>query len=445
MAARASREVLNVILNGRVVGRLERDGPFEYDKAWLDWDKSIPVCSSLPLREGTYDGYKLLAAFDNLLPDSPLVRRMIVERSGLDVESTQPFDMLKGLGRDCIGALQFLPEEVAPSIPAPPTGRPIAFDQIASRVRSLSQRPLALSSDERDFRISVAGAQNKTALLFFEGEWMVPDGTTPSTHILKPQMGKVWFDGGYVDYSASVQNEHLAMLICRSLGLKVAETEVLRLEEDLLVLSVKRFDREFDSMGNLWRIPQQDFCQALGLMLNRKYEANGGPGIGKCLDFLSTGERARQDRRQFMMAQLAFWLIGANDGHAKNFSTFLTSAGVRLTPLYDITSAQWQRSQNQLKAESFNLAMSVGKSRHRRFDDVLPKHFMQTAEEVKFDVKDLRGIMIALVTALPGAIEAAEAEAERIDSASVRMVEAIDIAARKRAALIEALLNERIS
>lgn len=442
MGRKRKSGILNVALNGRSVGALLRaaDGAtrFEYARGWLDWEYAIPVSRSMPLVDRPFAGTPVRAVFDNLLPDDERIRSRIAAHVG--AEGTDAFSMLAALGRDCVGALQFLPEGMAPEPPGPPSGEPLTEDDIAERIGSLAAAPLGMRGGDDAFRISLAGAQDKTALLFHNGQWMLPTGTTPTTHILKPRIGMVQTVHGDVDMTESVQNEHLCMALCRALGLPVAKTGILRLPGDLLVLSVERFDRRLDRKGRLLRLPQEDMCQALGVLPTLKYESDGGPGIEACLDLLKSSDEPDNDRRIFMKAQIAFWLIGATDGHAKNFSLFLKPRGrFAMTPLYDILSTQWQYDRRQIPKNAMRLAMATGDRRRREVAEIAPRHFEQTARRAGFAVADLHMAMAELVEALPNA--ARTLEAESCDRVPEAMVRAIMNAAAERAEQLEAYLH----
>ncbi len=442
MGRRRKSAVLTVAMNRRVVGSLARaaDGAtrFTYAREWLDWEHAIPVSRSLPLVDRAFTGLPVRAVFDNLLPDDERIRARIAAR--VRAEGIDAFSMLAAIGRDCVGALQFLPEGEPPAPPGPPEGELLGEAAIIERIRSLSIAPLGMRGGDDGFRISLAGAQDKTALLRHDGQWLEPSGTTPTTHILKPQIGRVQTSQGQVDMGDSVQNEHFCMELCRALGLAVAHTEIFKLEDDLLVLGIERFDRRLDSKGRLLRLPQEDMCQALGVPPTGKYESDGGPGIGDCLDLLKSGDAPDDDRRAFMKAQIIFWMIGATDGHAKNFSLSLEPQGrFRLTPLYDILSTQWQHDRGQISSTAFRLAMAIGDKRRYRVNAIAPRHFEQTAKRAGYPIAALHEVMAEILERLPKAIGAVQ---EAIDpNVPAAMVEAITKAAERRAAEIEAYLN----
>jgi len=270
--------------------------------------------------------------------------------------------------------------------------------------RSLGE-PLEQEQGQNDeFRISLAGAQEKTALLYRNGIWQRPTQTTPTTHILKLPLG-VSHQG--IDLSTSVENEWLCSQIVKAYGIPVANCRIETFD-DYKVLVVERFDRRLASEGNWYlRLPQEDFCQATATSPGLKYECDGGPGISKIMELLLGSEQAEQDRRDFMRTQLVFWLLAAIDGHAKNFSVFLLPGGAfHLTPLYDILSAYpvLGHGRGKLAPEKIKLAMALrGKNRHYRWREIGARHFLETARLC--GLGDMKAMMEEVVAKTPGVIE----------------------------------------
>ena len=242
MGRRRTHPPLNVLINGRLVGRLEKDAggavSFQYDRSWLDWPNAFPVSLSLPLQQSAWRGGPVTAVFDNLLPDSPAVRRQVAEKTG--AKGADSYSLLEQIGRDCIGAMQFLPDGLDADVSGAVAGEDISDAEIESLLANLARAPLGVDPDE-GFRISIAGAQEKTALLFHEGRWKRPVGTTPTTHILKPQLGRIPTASGEVDLSHSVDNEHYCLALMRAFGLETARTEIATFG-GRRVLVVERFD-----------------------------------------------------------------------------------------------------------------------------------------------------------------------------------------------------------
>lgn len=378
MAGRRSRVPLDVYINSRLVGRLRRlpSGAidFHYDDGWLSWEHALPVSFSLPLREDRYTGDPVIAVFDNLLPDNQQIRRRIAERVKADGHDT--YSLLSRMGRDCVGAMQLLPEGHTPGLAGAVEGRAVSDDDMGGRIRQLALAPLGMDGDD-EFRISVAGAQDKTAFLYWNGKWHIPHGTTATTHIMKPQIGRLP-DG--LDLTQSVENEFLCLRLTAGLGLPSARTAIADFGGER-VLVVERFDRRWTRDERLLRVPQEDCCQALSVSPALKYEPDGGPGIRDILELLKASNDPAADQMMFLRAQIVFWLLGATDGHAKNFSIFLQPGGrFSLTPLYDIMSSQPAMDAGQLRKNQFRLANRVGNSRRYVIDQIMPRHFVQTAE-----------------------------------------------------------------
>lgn len=402
MVRRQTHISLNVFLNGRLVGFLRRMSTgaidFQYDASWLDWESALPISLSLPLRESRYVGAPVAAVLDNLLPDNEDIRRRLAAR--VKVEGHDPYSLLSVIGRDCAGALQFLPDGEEPGPVGQISGRPISDDDVARILEDLGRTPLGLT-EEGEFRMSIAGAQEKTALLFWNGQWIIPHGSTATTHILKPQIGR----RGILDFSMSVENEYLCMQFTAALGLPTARTSMMELGGKR-VLMVERFDRLWTEDGRLLRLPQEDCCQALSVPPNLKYEADGGPGIGDILTLLKGSDDPEYDQKMFMKAMIVFWLMGATDSHAKNFSVFLGPGGrFHMTPLYDVMSAQPYFDTGQITRNKVKLALSVGKRGHYTVNTIVPRHFIETAEESGMPARTVQALLEELLVQTPDAID----------------------------------------
>lgn len=402
MARQRTRIPLNVYLNARQVGQLRRQASgaidFQYDRDWLAWEHALPVSLSLPLREDRYTGDPVVAVFDNLLPDNEATRRRMAAR--VHADGSDAYNLLAKVGRDCVGALQFLPDGVAPGAAGSVRGRQVGADYIARKIGGLAATPLGVDEDE-EFRISIAGTQEKTAFLFWRRKWHVPHGTTATTHILKPQIGLL---ASGIDLSRSVENEYLCLRLTAAFGLPSADVAITDFK-GRRVLVVERFDRRWTRDKRLLRLPQEDCCQALAVSPLRKYESDGGPGIGAILDLLKGSDDPEADRRQFLKTQVMFWLLGATDGHAKNVSLFLRPGGrFRLTPLYDVMSAQPAVDAGQLRRNRMKLALAVGDRRHDVVGEIVPRHFAQTAARNGVPASVLQSIVAELLETAESAV-----------------------------------------
>lgn len=379
---------LSVWMNGEHVGhwRAPRDRPqtFAYADSWFATTAARPISHSLPLLTSghVHAGEAVANFFDNLLPDRDDLRRALQQR--WRTASDQPFDLLARIGRDCIGAIQLVPEGERPPDVRAIEAEPLDDAQIARLLRATASASAFGGSDD-ELRISLAGAQEKTALLWHDGRWMLPHGSTPTTHILKRPMGKVGALGA--DFSASIDIEHLCACLLDELGIPIAPTRIAQFEDER-ALVVERFDRRLSNDGRwIVRIPQEDLCQALGVSRNLKYESDGGPGMRDIVRLLDNARAPTLDQVAFLRAQLLFWLLAAIDGHAKNFSLFIEAGGAyRLTPLYDVISAYpiIGRGPRQLDPKRLRLAMAVlGKNRHYTLDGILPRHWRNTAATLR--------------------------------------------------------------
>lgn len=410
MPRRRTHPPLQVLINNRPVGRLIKQPSgaisFRYDRSWLDWQHAFAISLSLPLRETAYSGMPVTAVFENLLPDNPGVRKKVAERTG--AEGADYYSLLERIGRDCVGAMQFLPEGTEIDALPDVEGEPLREGDIEAMLANLASAPLGVDLDE-EFRISIAGAQEKTALLFHDGRWMRPLGTTPTTHILKPQLGDIPTAFGIIDMQHSVDNEHYCLRLLSAFGLPVATTHIETFGKRR-VLVVERFDRQ--SHGNrILRLPQEDCCQALSIPPARKYQSTGGPGAADILKLLRGADEPLGDQAAFFKSQLIFWLIGATDGHGKNFSIFLRPGGrFGLTPFYDVLSAQGAFDLKQVPNNKYKLAMSVGTSRKYRILEISGRHFLETALEAGLGTTTIKAILRQILEVGSGAASTALAE-----------------------------------
>ena len=409
MPRRSKKRQLAIWMNGERVGHwsIEAQGQheFRYEKAWLAEPDARPLSLSMPLRpsESPYSGPLVEAYFDNLLPDSADIRRRVQLHFG--TQSTSPFDLLAEIGRDCVGAVQLLATDAAPEGLHQIQGKPLNEDDVANVLRqTVSAAPLG-QREEDSFRISIAGAQEKTALLWHEEQWHQPSGSTPSTHIFKLPLGRV---GNFqADLTTSVENEWLCAKILNTYGIETANCEIADFQ-DQHTLIVERFDRRLARSGEWWlRLPQEDFCQATGTPAGQKYEADGGPGISRINSLLLGSRNASVDRRNFFKSQVIFWMLCAIDGHAKNFSVFIEPSGrYSLTPLYDVMSAYpiLGTKANQLAPQKAKMAMAaIGKNRHYNWAEIQPRHWISTAAACGLETNAPADIA-AIVARTPGVV-----------------------------------------
>ena len=416
MGRRSHTQRLSLWSNGLRVGvwAMLPDGTaqLQYDPGWMGSPKGRPISTSLPFLIGgqAHKGPAVLNYFDNLLPDNPAIRRRLGSRFKTD--SLEAFDLLKAIGRDCVGALQLLGEDEEPQGVERITATPLDEAEVAHILDRASSAP-GMGHDEPeegDLRLSLAGMQDKTALLYWGGRWMRPQGATPTTHILKLPLGLLGRDK--IDFSHSVDNEWLCLALMNAFGVDAARAEIARFGQHR-VLAVERFDRAVADGGKwLLRLPQEDFCQALGLPPEKKYESDRGPGLQDIAALLRQSVTPERDVQALLRAQLLFWMLRAPDGHAKNFSIALLPGGsFHLTPLYDVVSA-WPvvgDGPNQWKDKRIKLAMAMRGKGSRYYDcsRIERRHFNNTARHIGYaeDMEHIIEETLALVEPAIGAVE----------------------------------------
>jgi serine/threonine-protein kinase HipA len=396
--------------NGERVGRwtipARGDMELRYEENWVRSKVGRPLSLSLPFtpHNDVIKGSAVEHYFDNLLPDSEAIRKRVAAR--FKTGSVDSFDLLRAIGRDCVGAIQLLNEDETPT----------AVDQIEAVTlddESIERHLLGVVNPERfdaavdpndDFRISLAGAQEKDAYLWWNGAWHKPRGTTPTTHIFKLPLGLI--GGRQADFTTSVDNEWLCLKLLKAYGLPTADATIATFGKQR-VLVVERFDRRMTSDGRLLRLPQEDFCQATGTSPLVKYENEGGPGLVKLFSILQQSANAGEDMRTLMASQVLFWLLRAPDGHAKNFSIQLLAGGAfQLTKMYDVMSAYpiLGNGPNQWSPYEVKMAMALlGKNRHHNMVTIQRRHFNSTAQKVGFG-RDAEDVIQELIAKTPSVI-----------------------------------------
>jgi len=361
------KRVLDVYLGRGLAGRLTQDGhglvSFEYDPKWLAAPGSAPLSHSMPLRSGPFTRNECGAFFAGVLPESG--KRSLVARN-LGVSARNDFALLERIGGDCAGAVTFI-ESGKRLLPAKGDYRLVDEAELERLLTELPRRPLM--AGEAGVRLSLAGAQDKLAVRITEGKVYIPLDGSPSSHILKPAIK---------EYPGIVQNEAFCMRLAREVGLSVAHVEVGRVG-DIDYLCVERYDRSTDG-SSLLREHQEDFCQALNIQPDRKYQAEGGPSLKACFGLLREACPSPVGNLQAMLDAVIFnCLIGNDDAHGKNFSLLYgrTAEGgrtVRLAPLYDLISTA--RYDNLSKTMAMKLGGEYDSLKLGR------AHFIKFAEEV---------------------------------------------------------------
>ncbi|MDX8385201.1 MAG: type II toxin-antitoxin system HipA family toxin [Gallionella sp.] len=388
MGRRTKTQRLNIWMNGIPVGYWETTRQGEclgYFDDWLTDAQSRPLSLSLPFLPGNapYRGQIVTDYFDNLLPDNDAIRRRLAQRH--QAGGTHPFQLLAKLGRDCVGAIQLLPEDEEPSDVYEINFKELNTTQIAQQLRNTTtDQALGQHDTDEELRLSIAGAQEKTALLRHKGKWLLPLRSTPTTHIFKLPLGMV----GHMqaDMRTSVENEWLCSKIMEAYGVPIAQCEIGQFE-DQKALVVERFDRILSSDSSwIIRRPQEDMCQAMGISPLHKHQSDGGPSIAQIMELLLGSNNAEQDRHNFFKTQIIFWVLAATDGHGKNFSiVHLPDCNYRATPIYDVLSAHpvIGKGKNQISPHKAKLAMAVrGSTNYYPIKTIQRRHWIAQARQV---------------------------------------------------------------
>lgn len=405
---------LDVVYGDRRVGTIVREGLapeavwFSYDRDWLAFDGAFPISTRMPLGENPFPPETAYVWFLNLLPegaDLPLIGR------NLGVSHVDVLGLLGRMGRDLAGAVSIVPSGAVTAGAAQKARyRPLNEAELADAIRRLPERPLLAGED--GVRMSLAGNQSKLPVAKIAGGGLaLPLDDTPSTHILKPAIDRLY---------GSVENEAFCLSLAAAAGLSVARAET-GIADDKVYLLVRRYDRVREGKRVI-RSHQEDFCQACGKPPYLKYESDfgygKGPSIAECfavIDAISTSRAG--DRLALRDAIIYNLLINNVDAHAKNFSLLLNAGGnVRLAPLYDLMSG------SLYERVTPNMAMRIaGKSRG---DHIHARHWDRLAKAVGLAPLSLRKRVDELARALPPLADrlAEDMKAEHLNALVFRQV-----------------------
>lgn len=369
-------DTLDVYIAGRPVGELHhlQGGKlsFSYHEAWMEGRVAIPLSLSMPTITRTYKGKIVEAFLWGLLPDNEQTLARWAQR--FQVSARNPFALLKNVGRDCAGAVQFLPH--GDQVTGGEDVELLTDAQIGDRLRDLRKDGAATRRIGDHGQFSLAGAQAKTAFHFDKdsGRWGIPLGDTPTTHIFKPPMPHL---------HGHTENEHFCLRLARKLGMDAAHSQVLDFAGEKAIV-LERYDRRSIN-GKTIRIHQEDMCQALSVMPTRKYENQGGPGITTISNrVLPASLDPVRDRQTFMAANVFNWIIAGTDAHAKNYAMLLGAQGeARLAPFYDISSILPHLGEGEIQAEMRDIKLAMKIDRVYPIDEVMPRHWERCASSAK--------------------------------------------------------------
>lgn len=314
---------LDVFLGSKLIGSLwldqKRKFTFQYSLDWINDQISIPISLSLPRREDLFSDDQARPFFANLLPEAD-IRRVIASKLGISEDND--FALLEIIGGECAGAVSVLPKGATPSTEN--VYRELDDDTLHEIVRDLPHKPLM--AGEEGIRLSLAGAQNKLPIYIKKDKIYISIGSSPSSHILKTPIR---------DRNGTVENEAFCMMLANKLGLPVPKVYVRKNLDTLYI--IERYDRIQTSDSALARVHQEDFCQALGIAPDQKYQSEGGPSFKDCFELLREQSiNPALDQKNLINWAVFNVLIGNADAHAKNIAILFTKAGPRLAPFYDL-------------------------------------------------------------------------------------------------------------
>lgn len=391
---------LCVYLYDLLVGHLEKAPEsrvsFTYTPEWQDlWMRgdAHKISVSLPIQ---HDNPKLdaTAFVAGLLPDSTRHRTLLADELGIG-DDPSDFAFLAKLGRDCAGALTVVPEGEDLHRGAAAEIEWLDLEGLAAHLRALPRRPLMIDEDN-GVVLSLAGVNDKAAVVVSRGRIGLPRYGFPSTHIIKVDIP------GLED---SIKTEHFCLSLARKVGFRVPRTALHQAEDQSFML-MQRYDRQVIE-GAPQRIHQEDFCQALNVMPGRKYQRHGGPSWPDCFRLMRETVNPTAARGELLREAVFQFLIGNPDAHAKNYSLVYSrpSGAIHLSPFYDLNNAAAFRA--LFKKARPLMAMKIGETDDR--DEVTIDDWRRFASDCSITetavadaVTDLAG---EILEALPAVLE----------------------------------------
>jgi len=379
-------KTLIVRINNEFIGLLSQNevGKIEFDYK-EQCKRILSLC--LPLEQKHFSEKESRAYFEGLLPESEDVKKAVAQKYG--VNHNNFFSLLKVIGYDCAGAVSFHPYEENPKdFPCEFQeihGRIFNEDELYNYIKELPKKPLFTSYS--GLRLSLAGAQEKTAIICINNEIGIPAIDVPTTHILKPAMK---------DYPESVENEFICMTTAKNLGLEVSNVRIGK-AKDIKYLLVERYDRQV--MGNkIKRIHQEDFCQCLNITSRDKYQCEGGVSIKNCYEIIRKTDRQILNIQELTRRIIFNYLIGNADAHGKNFSIMhLDNGQITFAPAYDILCTE------VYPELTTNMAMKIG----GLYDPkrIYAKNWETLAQETDINYTQLQQEIIKMAKRLPVELE----------------------------------------
>ena len=359
-----------------VDGRLS----FSYAPGWLSHKDAVTLSTSLPLQAEPFDDRKTRPFFAGLLPEGQM-RRLIAQH--FQVSGQNDFALLDHIGGECAGAVTLLkPGQVLPVPSHRDDVQWLSNEEVIAVLDELPRRPMLAGKD--GLRLSLAGTQDKLPVVFDGARLGLPRGGTPSSHILKPAISAV---------EDSVINEGFCMALAEAMQLKPAKSKVHKVLDRSFLL-VERYDRPVDAQGHRQRLHQEDFCQALGVVPEMKYQNEGGPDLAQCFELVRSATRPSAPQVLRLLDYVIFnALIGNHDAHAKNFSLLYSGKAPVLAPFYDTLSTAVYPTLTQ------KMAMKIGSK--YKFSEIQARHWEQFAEGTGFTKAQAKRRIMELAKLLP--------------------------------------------
>lgn len=338
---------------------------FSYTEKWLSKENAVPISISLPLAPGEFDEERSMSFFSNLLPESKIREKLA---KSLRISEKDSYALLEVIGGECAGAISILPGGT--SFSEHGDYQEIPNDQLSDLLSSMSDQPLLAGNE--GIRLSLAGAQDKLPVYYTGKNFFLPRGNKASTHIIKTPISD--------DYPHSVINEAFCMKLAKELGLPVPEVTVIRNEHESFYL-IERYDRYPDSDGNIKRLHQEDFCQALAIPPEQKYQENGGPSLVDCFNLISEhSSNPAVDKLSLLKWVMFNVLIGNADSHAKNLSFLYNESEITLSPFYDLLCTKVYPNLNDA------FSMKIGKKKDVRYLSVHDWKRLAESTDTKFSI-----------------------------------------------------------
>ena len=338
---------------------------FSYDDSYRTNKSNSALSISMPLSKKEYSQKECLPFFSGLLPEGDVKRRV---SDFLHVSESSTLKLLQELGGECAGMISILPENKNCSVQKSYAFNNENYELLDDETlygffKNINVRPLLKA--KKELRLSLAGAQEKLPLVYFDKKYYLPKSDAPSTHIVKPS--------GDGELSTLSINEFVCMKLAQSCGLNVPNVELKTINNTTFLLE-ERYDRIVNKKS-IKRLHQEDFCQALGIMSDRKYQNDNGPDITKIYSLIQKEcTIPLLDTKEFLKYVIFNFIIGNCDAHGKNYSLLYEKGSSKLSPIYDAICT--------LVYPSLTKKMSMKIGKHYEILKVIKQDFVELATSI---------------------------------------------------------------